>query len=89
LASLTPEQRANHERQFQGRTEQEISAMMANNKDYKNMSGYQITDRQIVSDREMVVSLYQQGRDRTIQMVLKRIGDEWKLDGPPVSPRNR
>jgi len=63
--------------------------MMANNKDYKNMSGYQITDRQIVSDREMVVSLYQQGRDRTIQMVLKRIGDEWKLDGPPVSPRNR
>jgi RNA polymerase sigma factor (sigma-70 family) len=89
LASLTPEQRANHERQFQGRTEQEIATMMANNKDYKNMSGYQITDRQIVSDREMVVSLYQQGRDRTIQMVLKRIGDEWKLDGPPVSPRNR
>ena len=63
--------------------------MMANNKDYKNMSGYQITNREILSDREMVVSLYQRGRDRTIQMVLKRIGDEWKLDGPPRSAPNR
>jgi len=89
LASLTPEQRANHERQFQGRSESEIAAMMANNKDYKNMSGYQITNREILSDREMVVSLYQQGRDRTIKMVLKRIGDEWKLDGPPASSPNR
>jgi hypothetical protein len=87
LASLTPEQRANHERQFRGRSEDEIAAMMANNKDYKNMSGYQITNREILSDREMVVSLYQQGRDRTIKMVLKRIDNEWKLDGPPAAAR--
>jgi hypothetical protein len=87
LASFTPEQKANWERQAQGRSEQEIAAMMANNKDYKNMSGYQITNREVVSEREMVVSLYQQGRDRTIQMILKRIGDEWKLDGPPRAAR--
>jgi RNA polymerase sigma factor (sigma-70 family) len=87
LASLTPEQRANFERQFQGRSEQEVAAMMANNKDYKNMSGYQITNRENVSDKEMVVSLYQHGRDRTIKMVLKRIDNEWKLDGPPLSAR--
>ena len=89
LASLTPEQQANHQRQFAGKSEQEIATMMANNKDYKNMSGYQITNREILSDREMVLSLYQQGRDRTIQMVLKRIGDEWKLDGPQRSSPNR
>lgn len=86
LASLTPAQRANWEKQFQDRSEQEIALMMANNKDYKNMTGYQITNRDIISEHDMVVSLYQQGPDRTIQMVLKRIGDEWKLDGPPRSP---
>ena len=87
LASLTPEQRANHERQFQGRSENEIASMLANNRDYKDMSGYQITNREIRSDREMVLSLYQQGRDRTIQIVVKRVGDEWKIDGPPKSNR--
>jgi RNA polymerase sigma factor (sigma-70 family) len=87
LASMTPEQRAQWERQFQGRSEQEIAAFMANNKEYKGMSGYQIMNREVRSDNETVVSLYQHGRDRTVKMVLKRIDNEWKLDGPPASAR--
>jgi RNA polymerase sigma factor (sigma-70 family) len=89
LASLTPEQRANHEKGFRGKSETEIAAMMANNKDYKNMSGYQITNKEIVSDREIVMTLYQQGRDRSIKIVVKQIDNEWKVDGPPVSLAGR
>jgi RNA polymerase sigma factor (sigma-70 family) len=89
LASLTPEQRANHEKMFQGRSEKEIAAIMANNKDYKNMSGYQITEREIVSGQEIVMTLYQQGRDRSIKIVVKQIDNEWKVDGPPVSLAGR
>jgi hypothetical protein len=35
------------------------------------------------------MTLYQQGRDRSIKIVVKQIDNEWKVDGPPVSLAGR
>ena len=42
-----------------------------------------ITNKEMVSDNEMVVSVYQEGREREKKMRLMKIGNEWKYAGPP------
>ena len=83
LAMLTPEAREHSKAQWEGKSDAEISAGITNDNDNKKVLGYRITNTETISDDEVVVTIYQDGRNREKKMRLQKVGSEWKYAGPP------
>lgn len=81
LASMSPALKAQTEAEWANKSEAELRTELQ--KDNNSVSGYRVTDTLIVSDNEVVLSLYLEGRDRTNKMRMVRVGDEWKVAGKP------
>jgi RNA polymerase sigma factor (sigma-70 family) len=87
FAMHTPEGQENLKAQWGNRTEAEISTGIINDNDNKKVLGYRITKQEVISHDEVVVSIYQEGRNQEKKMRLQKIGNEWKYAGPPRMPR--
>ncbi len=81
LASVTPEEMARMEKEWGNKSEAQISADARKGAD--KISSVRILERKVLSDDEVVLSLYAEGGDDKIQKIsMKRFGAEWKLAGP-------
>lgn len=80
LQSLTPEARKEWEKQFAGKTDDEIKADVAKGADRD--PGYTIQKRETISDNDVIVSLSMSGSDQVMKMELKKFGNDWKVAGP-------
>lgn len=83
LASMSPALRAQTEAEWAGKSEEEIKAELQRDQSNDTVQGYLVTDTLVVSDKEVVLSIYLVGRHRTNQMRIVRTGDEWKIAGKP------
>jgi hypothetical protein len=80
LAALSPTERANMERQWQGKTEEQIGA--ESRREMEKLTGFRILDRQVVSDDEVVLRVFAEGDEGDVRkMRMKRFGSDWKFDG--------
>lgn len=81
LASMSPALKAQTEAEWANKSEEELKSELQ--KDNNSVSGYRVTDTLAVSDNEVVLSIYLEGRNRTNKMRMVRVGDEWKIAGKP------
>lgn len=83
LASMSPALKAQTEADWAGKSEEEIKAELQKGTNDDTVHGYSITDTLVVSDKEVVLSIYLAGRNQTNKMRVIRTGDEWKIAGKP------
>jgi len=83
LAIGTPALQEQTRKQWEGHTEEEIKVGILNDNDNRRVTGYRIISQVPVSDNEVVLSIFQEGRNREKKMRLERIDGEWKYAGPP------
>ncbi|MBI3881148.1 MAG: hypothetical protein HY301_13935 [Verrucomicrobia bacterium] len=79
LESLTPEEQARMLQRWEGKTEAEIAAKLQG--DVARITGLQVVDRQQVAPDEVRVSVVIGGTDRTENVGMKLINNEWKFGG--------
>ena len=80
-ASLAPEEMARTDKEWEGKTEAEISADAKRETD--KISSIRILESRTLSDGEVVLSVYAAGGEDKVQKIsLKRFGADWKLAGP-------
>ena len=76
VASVSPEEEAKIRKEFEGKSESEIAAGAA-----AEITGFRILKKQAVSDDEVVLTLFADGKDDTVKVKFKRFGTEWKMSG--------
>jgi RNA polymerase sigma factor (sigma-70 family) len=81
LASMAPALKAQTEAGWANKSEEELRTELQN--DNNSVFGYRVTDTLVVSDNEVVLGIYLEGRNRTNKMRMVRVGDEWKVAGKP------
>jgi len=80
-ASLAPEEMARTDKEWEGKTEAEISADAKRETD--KISSIRILESRTLSDGEVVLSVYAAGGEDKVQKIsVKRFGADWKLAGP-------
>jgi hypothetical protein len=73
--SVTPEL----QKELAGKTDNQIKAAVELE---AKQPGYTIQKREVVSDDEVVLHITMIGSDQIVKMVVKKIGNEWKVAGP-------
>jgi hypothetical protein len=76
LASISPEEGAKIAKDFEGKSESEIAAQATG-----EITGFRIIKKQAVSDDEVVLTLFGDGKEETVKLKFKRFGLEWKMSG--------
>ncbi|HTD67135.1 MAG TPA: sigma-70 family RNA polymerase sigma factor [Candidatus Limnocylindria bacterium] len=56
---------------------------------FRQITGYRIMEKQIVSADEVIMKIYAEGLNETQKFSIQRIGSEWKVNGPVQNPANR
>jgi RNA polymerase sigma factor (sigma-70 family) len=64
----------------QAKSESELAA--ENKAELQKVTAYKIIDKAIVSDAEVILTVYAQGENATTKFRLQRFGDQWKVAGP-------
>jgi hypothetical protein len=49
--------------------------------DYAKMTGYQIIDKQVVSENRVILAIKTAGQEQTAKFFVERIDGEWKFAG--------
>lgn len=80
LQTLTPEARKDWEKLLAGKTDEQMKAEAA--KGAAKLSGYTIQKREVISANEVVVHFSMIGRTEVLKMIVKKIGNDWKIAGP-------
>jgi hypothetical protein len=80
LQSLIPEEQNDFKRAFNGRTDAQMKAEAA--KIRSQLSGYTVQKMDIVSDTQVILNFTFTGSDLVQKMIIKKIGNEWKVAGP-------
>ena len=80
LASLTPDVQKEFEKEFQGKSESEIVAKMAEG--VSKTTAYRVLRKDFVSDDLILLDVYDDGDNTTGKIKMQRIGNEWKFAGP-------
>jgi RNA polymerase sigma factor (sigma-70 family) len=82
LNALAPEQRAQFEKMFAGKTEDEIMAAKADTyAEIQKVQGLRILKTKSVSDDQVAMTVYYDGADNWKNVQMKRFGNEWKISG--------
>jgi hypothetical protein len=76
VASVSPEEEAKVRREFDGKSESEIAAGAA-----AEITGFRILKKQAISDDEVVLTVFADGKEDTVKLKFKRFGTEWKMSG--------
>jgi hypothetical protein len=81
LSSVSPEEAQNLEKDFTGKTPDEIAAVA--NQELNGITAFRVLDKQMVSEDEAVLTIYAEGRaDNPLEtMRFTRINGEWKVVG--------
>ena len=83
LAGMVPD--GAERRKWEGRSQEErLNGMKV---DTDKVTGFRIVDREVVSDDEVILAIYAQGLDETGKFRFRRLGNEWRLDGPATLPK--
>ena len=80
LASVTPEQRASLEKQFENKTPEQIRA--EGKRGMEKVTGFRILDQKTLSDSEVMLRVFADGENHAQKMLMRRMGAEWKMAGP-------
>jgi len=80
MQSLTPHAQEIWVEMLAGRTDSEMRANAAKNADKEE--GFIIHKKKAVSDDDVFLYVSMIGNDQVEKMELKKIGDDWKVDGP-------
>jgi len=81
LASLAPEEMARMQKEWGNKSEAQVSADAKRGTD--KIAGIRILESRILSDDEVVLSVYAMGGEDKVQKIsMKRYGAEWKMAGP-------
>jgi hypothetical protein len=76
MASISPEEGAKIGKDFEGKSESEIAAQAVG-----EITGFRIIKKQAVSDDEVVLTLFGEGKEETVKLKFRRFGPEWKMSG--------
>jgi len=79
LSAVTDDEKARMGKEWANKSEAEISA--DNNKGMSKITGFRILEKKIISDDEVVLSVYAEGKGDMTKFSIKRIGNEWKFGG--------
>lgn len=80
LAGIFPEEVARMEKEFEGKSQDEIAAAIRS--DTENMKGFRILKKEAVSDDETLLTVFNDGKDEAAVIRFVRIGNDWKMAGP-------
>jgi hypothetical protein len=83
LASMSPALQSKTREEWKDIPDDKLKAGLLNDSDNRNVTGYRITNKLVVSGDEVVLTIFQEGRNREKKMRFVRVGAEWKYDGPP------
>ena len=81
-ASVTDEMRTNLEKEYEGKSNAEISIRLAD--ETYNLASTQILDRKVQDNNTVVLTVELEQHDgfQTVPMVMKNVNGQWKLAGP-------
>lgn len=79
LAGLTPEERARVEKGWRNKSPEQIGE--EGRREMNQVSGFRILERRQIAEDQMVLTVYANGKGDTAEMLLQRIGNEWKVGG--------
>jgi RNA polymerase sigma factor (sigma-70 family) len=82
LASLSPQGMERHN--VKGKSEEEIAK--ENKEEFQDVTGFKIVDKSVISDNEVVLTVYASGINNTTRFKFQRIGSDWKNAGPAHGP---
>jgi len=85
LASLSPD--GAEYRSVLATPEQEFAAK--NREELAGITGFKIIDKQVVSNDEVILTIYASGINHSTRLKLQRYGEDWKLAGPVKDPPGR
>jgi WD40 repeat protein len=75
IASVTEQEGANISKDLGGKTEAEIASELA------DISGVRIIKKDVVSENEVIMTLFADGKDEVVRLKFQRFGTEWKMAG--------
>ena len=78
LASLAPDG-AEH-RDAAGKSEAQLAARAKG--EMEKVTAFKIIEKNTISDSEAILTVFASGIDDMAKFRLRRVGNEWKLDGP-------
>jgi hypothetical protein len=78
LGSLSPE--GQNFKDVQNKPESDLA--IENQKELAKVTGYKVINKEIVSDSEVILTVFAQGENATTMFRVQRVGDEWKIGGP-------
>ena len=81
LSSMSPDERARMEQEFEGKSESDVAKVLSDN--IGSITGFRVASRQDISDKEVVLDIYVDGPNAWQKMKFIKIGNEWKMDGNP------
>ena len=79
LAGLAPEERARMEQTWKNKSAEQIGE--EGRREMTEVSGFRILERRQIADDQVALTIFASGKGETAQMLLQRIGTEWKLAG--------
>jgi RNA polymerase sigma factor (sigma-70 family) len=80
LSSVVPEERARMEKEFAGKPESEIAAHIS--EDTETIKAFRILKKEALSEDEVILTIFGEGKDETVKLRFKRTGSEWRMAGP-------
>ena len=79
LAGLAPEERARMEKSWQNKSAEQIGE--EGRREMREVSGFRILERRQIAEDQVALTIFADGKRETAEMLLQRIGSEWKLAG--------
>jgi uncharacterized membrane-anchored protein YhcB (DUF1043 family) len=82
LASLTGDLARDNQKELNNKTPEQFSENLR--RETAKFTGYRILEMNEVSPEETVLMIYYAGESDTEKVTMRKVGDEWKLAGPPT-----
>ncbi len=76
LTVVSPDEATKIAKDFEGKPESEIAATATG-----EITGFRIIKKQAVSDDQVELTLFGDGKEETIKLKFRRFGTEWKMSG--------
>jgi hypothetical protein len=85
LASLTGDLARDNQKELNNKTPEQFSENLR--RETAKFTGYRILETEEVSPEETVLMIYYAGESDTEKVTMRKVGDEWRLAGPPTNKK--
>jgi Sigma-70, region 4 len=75
LDGVLPEEAARMEKQFEGKSQDEIAAAISS--DTEKMKGFRVLKKEAISDDQVILTVFNDGKDETGMLRFVRVGNDW------------